>query len=298
MTDTLLVTGASGKLGQRVVQLLLDRGVAPARIIATTRDTTKLASFAEAGVDVRHADFDAPDSLPAAFAGADRLALISTDAVAVPGQRLAQQTAAVAAAKEAGVAHIFYTSMPKPIPTSPITFAGDHAGTEEAIKASGMTYTILRNSWYQENLAMALPQAFATGQWFSSAGAGRISHVAHEDCAEALAAALLSDEVANATFTLTGPATFDTEEIAAMAAKAAGAPITVVHLSDADLSAGLSAAGLPDFMVPFLVGFDANTRAGLTDFVTDDVERLTGHKPRPLAAYLEAAAPAMAAPAA
>ncbi|SFB15965.1 NAD(P)H dehydrogenase (quinone) [Poseidonocella pacifica] len=286
MTETLLVTGASGKLGRHTVALLLEKGVAPQNIIATTREPSKLADFASQGVVVRRADFDAPDSLVEAFSGADRLALISTDALDVPGKRLAQQTAAVAAAKAAGVSHIYYTSMPNPVPDSPITFAGDHAGTEEAIVASGMTYTILRNSWYQENLAMSLPQAFATGQWFTSAGEGRTAHISHADAANALASAMLSGEVANQTFTLTGPEALTNAEIAALASEAAGKPIEVVNLTDDQLAEGMKAAGVPNFMVPVLIGFDANTRQGFTDLVTDDVEKLTGTKPRTIEAYL------------
>ncbi len=294
MTKTLLVTGASGKLGRQVVELLLEKGAPAESIIATTRAPAKLDDLAARGVVVRAADFDDPNNLIQAFAGADRLALISTDALDVPGKRLAQHSAAVDAAKTAGVTHVYYTSMPNPVPESPITFVGDHAGTEEAVKASGMTYTVLRNGWYQENLAMSLPQAFGQGQWFTSAGEGRTAHVSHADCANALASAMLSDEVANQTFTLTGPAALTTGEIAAMAAEAAGKPLAVVNLSDEHLAAGMRAAGVPEFMVPFLIGFEANTREGFTDVTTTDVEKLTGKKPLPLQRYLQENAAALA----
>lgn len=287
MTNTLLVTGASGKLGRQTVELLLEKGAAADSIIATTRTPSKLDDLASRGVVVRKADFDSPDDLTQAFSGADRLALISTDALDMPGKRLAQQLAAVNAAKAAGVAHIFYTSMPNPVPESPITFAGDHAGTEDAIKDSGMTYTLVRNSWYQENLAMSLPQAFAQGQWFTSAAEGRTAHVSHADCANALACALISDEVAHQTFTLTGPVALTNAEIAAMASEAASKPLAVVNLPDEHLAAGMKEAGVPEFMVPFLIGFEANTREGFTDFTTNDVEKLTGQKPRSLQSYLQ-----------
>ncbi|MGB3243242.1 MAG: SDR family oxidoreductase [Sulfitobacter sp.] len=294
MTDTLLVTGASGKLGRHTVELLLEKGVAPENIIATTRDPSKLDDLKSHGVVVRKADFDAPEELERAFAGADRLAIISTDALDVPGKRLTQQTAAVNAAKAAGVKHIYYTSMPNPVPESRITFVGDHAGTEEAVKASGMTYTILRNSWYQENLTMSLPQAFGMGQWFTSAGEGRTAHVSHADCADALASAMVSDDVADQTFTLTGPEALTNAEIGALAADAAGKPLAVVNLTDEQLAEGMKAGGVPEFMVPFLLGFEANTREGFTDFTTEDVEKLTGRKPRSMKDYLKKNAAAMA----
>lgn len=294
MTKSLLVTGASGKLGRQTVALLLENGTSAESIIATTRTPSKLEDLAARGVTVRKADFDTPEDLAQAFAGADRLALISTDAMDAPGQRMIQHLAAVNAAKAAGVTHIYYTSMPNPVPESAITFVGDHAGTEDAVKASGMTYTVLRNSWYQENLAMTLPQAFGQGQWFTSAGEGRTAHVSHADCANALASALLSDEVADQIFTLTGPAALTNAEIAALAAEAAGKPLAVVNLTDEQLAGGMQAAGVPDFMVPFLIGFEANTRGGFTDFTTTDVEMLTGQKPRSLQSYLQENAAALA----
>lgn len=124
--------------------------------------------------------------------GADRVLLISTGALNEPGKRLRQHTAAVAAAVEAGVSQIAYTSMPKPDPGNPVLFAPDHHGAEQVIKATGLPYAIFRNGWYQENLFMALPQALKTGKWYSSAGEGRTAYVSRDDIACAIAAALAS----------------------------------------------------------------------------------------------------------
>ncbi|MGN6422907.1 MAG: SDR family oxidoreductase [Asticcacaulis sp.] len=281
--STLLVTGANGKLGRYVVNLLLERG--GHTVIAASRDPSKLADFAAKGAQTRRADFDDSASLAEAFKGVDRVLIISTDSLGA-GQRLQQHSNAVQAAREAGAA-IIYTSMPNP-ETSAVTFAGDHLGTEQAIKASGAPYTILRNAWYQENLLGALPHALETGQWFSASGEGRISHIAHADCAEAAAAALtLPPE--NKTYTLTGPELLTTKEIAALASAATGKPLTVIDVTDEQLAGGLKAAGLPEAIIPMLVSFDANTRKGGFDVLTKDVEILTGHKPRSLAAFFATA---------
>ena len=287
MSDTLLVTGASGQLGKRTVEILLESGVAPDKIIATTREPSKLSDLAQKGVDVRRADFNDPGSLVEAFSGATRLALISTDAIDGDGTRLRQHQQAVEAAVKAGIRHIVYTSMPDPAPDSPITFAGDHRGTEEAIEKSGLTYTILRNTWYQENLIRSLAPALASGKWYSSAGEGKVSHVGHEDCARALAAALKSDRTVNEVRTLTGPELYTTAEIAGIASDVLGKPIEVVDVTDEQLGEGLRAAGVPDFMIPFVVGFDTNTRQGRVGFVTGDVQELTGRSPRTLRAFFE-----------
>ncbi|MDK1490397.1 NmrA family NAD(P)-binding protein [Sinorhizobium sp. 7-81] len=287
MSETLLVTGAAGQLGKLVLDALLASGKArPADIIATSRATSKLADYAAKGVQTRAADFDDPASLAEAFAGADRILIISTDTLDRPGKRLQQHLNAVAAARKAGAKHILYTSMPNP-ETSVIPFAPDHLGTENAIKATGIPYTILRNGWYMENLFMALPHALETGQWFSSAGAGRLAHIARSDAAEAAAAALLSSSTESRTYTLTGAGLHSTDEIAALVASTAGKKLEVVHISDEALAGGLKGAGLPDFLIPIVVSFDSNTREGHIGMVTSDFAALTGKTPVSLPAFLE-----------
>jgi NAD(P)H dehydrogenase (quinone) len=279
MTDTLLVTGASGQLGRLVLDALLASGkVAPAGIVATTRDTAKLADYAARGVTVRAADFDDPASLDAAFAGATKVLIVSTDALDQPGKRLTQHTAAVAAARKAGVKHILYTSMPQP-DDSLVTFAPDHLGTEEAIKATGIPYTILRDGWYAENLFMSLPHALETGAWYTSTGEGRIAHITRADTAAALAGALLKAGDESRTYTLTGTKSRTAEEIAAVVSAATGKQLKVVHVTDAQLAEGLKAAGLPEGFIPTIVSFDANTREGKIAAVTGDAEALSGRKP-------------------
>jgi len=284
MARTLLVTGAAGKLGRLTIEALI--GSTDDKIVAGSRDPAKLTDLAARGVELRRIDFDDDASLDSGFAGVDRLLIVSTDAVDRPGRRLEQQQRAVAAAHKAGVKHIVYTSMPKPEPGSAIVFAADHFGTEQAIKASGLSYTILRVSWYQENLLMSLPNALKTGQWFSAAGDGKVSHVAREDVARAAAAALASPASASETYDITSDEAFTTEEIAALAAKATGRPLQVVHVSDGQLIAGLQAHGVPAPMAAFIACFDTNTRLGGMTPPTDAVRKLTGRAPRKLETYL------------
>lgn len=278
MSETLLVTGATGNLGRLVLDELLASGkVAPANIIATSRDTGKLADYAAKGVQARAANFDDAASLDAAFNGADRILIISTDALDEPGKRLRQHLAAVAAAQRAGAKHILYTSMPNP-ETSLIPFAPDHLGTENAIKATGIAYTILRNGWYMENLFMALPHALAEGKWYSAAGKGKLAHIARADIAKATASALASGSTESKTYTLTGETAHTTDEVAALVSKVTGKPLEVVHVTDEQLAGGLKAAGLPDFIIPVVVSFDTNTREGHIAMVTADAGKLSGKK--------------------
>lgn len=271
MTETLLVTGASGQLGRSVIRYLLDtHKVPPAKIIATTRNPESVADLALRGVVVRAADFNDAASLETAFEGADKVLIISTgDLDLKSGRRLKQHKNAVAAAKNAGISHLLYTSMPNPEPVSPVLFADDHYSTEQAIKASGIPYTIFRNGWYQENLFMALPHAIASGKWYTSAGLAAVSNESK-------------------TYTLTGPQAYTTAEIAALVSEVTGKPLDVVQVSDEALTEGVKASGVPEDFAEVIVSFDANTRAGRIAMVTDAIESLSGRTPKTLKQFLEA----------
>ncbi|WP_192257951.1 SDR family oxidoreductase [Mesorhizobium caraganae] len=296
MTETLLVTGASGQLGRGVIRYLLDtHKIPPARLIATTRNPESLADLAASGVVVRAADFNDAASLETAFKGADKVLIISTgDLDLKSGRRLKQHENAVAAAKNAGVSHLLYTSMPNPEPVSPVLFADDHYSTEQAIKGSGIPYTIFRNGWYQENLFLALPHAIASGRWYTSAGEGRIAHGARDDMAAAIAAGLASGSTDSKTYTLTGPHAYTTAEIAALVSEVTGKPLEVIQVPDEALTEGVKAAGVPEDFADVVVSFDVNTRSGRIAMVTDAIETLSGRKPQTLKQFLEANKAALA----
>jgi NAD(P)H dehydrogenase (quinone) len=288
MQDILFVTGASGQLGRAVIShLLAAQGVAPGRIVAGTREPAKLAELAAQGVRVVALDFEQPESLARAFAGVDRLLLISTDALDRPGRRLAQHLAAVEAARAAGVGHVLYTSMPNPA-DSLVPFAPDHLGTEAALQASGLGWSILRNAWYQENLLMEIGPVLERGQWTTAAGDGRYAPISRDDCARAAAAALAGKAEAGRIYNLSGPELLGMDEIAAIASQAFGRPVVAVKLDDATRADILIQAGLPPFIAPVLVASEANIRAGKFALLSGDVEALTGQAPRPLAATFAA----------
>ncbi|QWW66387.1 SDR family oxidoreductase [Rhizobium sp. WYJ-E13] len=283
MSGTILVTGAAGQLGQLVVHHLIESyKVAPASIIAATRNPEKLAGLAAKGVVIRKADFDDAAGLEAAFAGTDRLLIISTDALDTPGKRLTQHKAAVAAAVKAKVKHITYTSMPAP-DNSLVTFAPDHLGTENAIKESGIPYAIVRDAWYHDNYLHGMPHNLQTGKWFTSAGDGKISTISRDDCALAIASVLAAGTTG--IYTLTGKQSLTSKEIAAIVTEATGKPLDVVSVTDEQLGQGIRGAGLPGFVADMLVSADANIRAGKFDIVTDDFTKLTGKEPQSLKDY-------------
>ncbi len=279
----ILVTGAAGHLGHRVAELLLEAGASG--VTAGSRQLQKLDDLAARGAHLVRADFDDPASLDSAFAGIERLLIVSTDAVTVPGQRQQQHLAAIAAAIKAKVRLIVYTSMPKPEPGSPIPFAPDHYATEQAIERSGIPFTILRVNWYADNSFRWLPQVLQSGQWFTSAGDGGARYVAREDVARIAAAALLSG-AAQGRIDVAGPDRLTAAQIVATVNEVFGTQVALVPVSDTQLAAGLSAAGVPPPLVQLLVAMDTNTRTGGLDVESDAVRRLTGRSPQSFRDFL------------
>jgi NAD(P)H dehydrogenase (quinone) len=276
----LLVTGASGNLGRIAVEELLARGAK--RIIAGTRDPSKLEDLASRGVEVRKVDFGEPASLAAAFAGVERLLLVSTDGI---GKRVAQQTAAVDSAKAAGIKHIVYTSAPAARPNADAGLNPEHFWTESAIYASGLGFTILRNHMYAENNLMDGPQAVASGHLFGLIGDRGTAYVTRADAARTAAGALLTAGQSTVE-DVTGPAPVTNAERATIFSELSGRTVSSVPLTAADLKKGMVAAGIPDGFAEALVAFQRDAVTGYHGVVTDVVERYSGRKPRALKDFL------------
>lgn len=284
--QTLLVTGASGQLGRRVVELLLEANAG--RVVAATRTPDKLADLAGRGVEVRQADFDDPGSLPSAFAGVDRLLLISTDVVDGTDRRIRQHRNAVNAAGQTGVKHVIYTSLIRPEPGSPVAIAPDHYATEQALAASPLDWTVLRNNVYTDVLLRSLPRAVATGQLVAAAGEGGAGYVTREDCARAAAAALAASNSGRTTLDITGPAIVTHAELAQIVSAITDRPVTYVPVEPEVLKAGMVAAGLPDFVAGMLVSFDVAIAQGVLAVVSTTVADLTGKAPQSVHDFLAA----------
>jgi len=285
-SPTLLVSGASGHLGYRVIELLLEMGAGP--IVATTRTPAKLADLAARGVEVRQADFDNAASLAAAFKGVDRMLLISTDTLDQPGHRIAQHVAAIKAADAANVQHIVYTSITNPTPDNPAFVVPDHSATEAALQSSRPGYTILRNNLYMDLLLGTVTQAVQLGALYSAAGDGKAGYVTREDCARAAAGALAAPFEGRRVLDVTGPAALTQVDIAALASHLSGKQISYVALPVEALVKNMVAAGLPEPIAAAYATFDVGIARGKFDVVTDSVEALSSHKPIAAADFLGA----------
>jgi NAD(P)H dehydrogenase (quinone) len=296
MNDSLLVTGASGQLGQRVLAHLLDTlWVPPHRVIAATRTPESLAAWTARGVVARHADFDSDASLAGTFHGADRVLLISTDSD-IPGHRIEQHVRAIRAAESSSVSHLIYTSMPDPV-RSLVLFAPDHAATEAVIASSVLPgWTVLRNHWYFDNLFMTLPGVLARdGMWLSATGDGKLADISRDDLALAAAVELAGRSTGKKIYTLSGPEALTTSEQATLISSALGTPIHVVPVSPDALVRAMCSAGVPENLAQLLVSFDENVAVGRMGNITNDFETITGSKAQPLAQWLKTNAAALLA---
>ncbi|XVV04443.1 SDR family oxidoreductase [Actinosynnema sp. CA-248983] len=268
---TTLITGATGHLGSLVVQHTLDR--LPATDLAVS---VRNPDRADLPVDVRLGDFARPDTLATAFAGVDKLLLISADG---PDEvRIGLHRNAVTAAVDAGVRHIVYTSVTD-ADTSPLGLAKVHKATEDMIRETGLTYTFLRNGMYHENYTGTLGH----GPVVTAAGDGRIASASRDDLALAAAIVLTGVGHENAVYELTGPRAWNFDELAALAGT------THQRVTQAERVAGLEGFALPPFVAELLADIEVGIGAGALSEVRPDLEKLVGRALTPIEDAVRAA---------
>jgi NAD(P)H dehydrogenase (quinone) len=283
---TIVVTGATGSLGRLIIEHLLARGTDPQQIVAVGRNTARLAELDAIGVSTAVIDYADRASLDAAFAGAGTLMLVSGSEV---GRRVEQHANAIAAAKDAGISRIVYTSAPQ-ADTSALILAPEHKATEELLQAAGVPFTLLRNGWYTENYESTIPKVRSTGVYIASTGDGRIASASRTDYAEAAAIVLTTDGHDGTVYELSGDVSWDGHELAAALSDAAGREVAFASVSPEEHAAALTGAGLDAQTAGFLVALDENTRDGLLATTTGELARLLGRPTTPLREGLAAIA--------
>jgi len=280
----IVVTGATGQLGQLVIKALLKK-VPASGIIAAVRNVEKAKDIAALGVQVRQADYSLPASWDIALKGADKVLLISSNEI---GQRAKQHKTVIDAAKRAGVKLLAYTSVLR-AETSVLGLADEHKETENYLRASGVPFTFLRNGWYTENYAAGIPTALSLGAVYGCAGDGRISAATRADYAEAAAAVLTADNQAGKTYELAGDSAFTLSEFAAEVARQSGKAIGYVNLSEAEYKKALLGAGLPEVFAELLANSDTGVSKGALFDEGHQLSKLIGRATTPLATAVKAA---------
>lgn len=277
------ITGASGKLGRMAVDYALTL-TGPENLVVTTRTPDALRDLAGRGVSVRHADFDQPSTLASAFEGVDRLLIVS--ASNATGKRHDEHAAAIDAAVAAGIRRIFFTSMPnvEDLTHPSGLIAEEYRDAEEMVKASGLTYTILRIAPYAELHPVERTIEFARGGRTLSmnTGEGKIAFVSRRDVAASAAAALVNDSFPNATIDITGPRLHTFGEVAAMISRVVGTTIEYRVVSDEEFHECLLADDVPPLLADVISGTGRAFREGYFEVLTDHAAQLMGRGSTPL----------------
>ena len=282
---SIAVTGATGQLGRIVIENLKQR-TATSSILALVRKPEQAEAL---GVAARAFDYSKTETLDAALSGVETLLLISSSEI---GQRAAQHANVIAAAKRAGIKRIVYTSVLH-ADSSVLPLADEHRATEATLKASGLSYTLLRNGWYTENYTGFAGVALANGALFGSAGEGRISSATREDLAEAAAVVLTADGHENTTYELAGDTSWTLADLAAEISKQTGKHIPYRNLPEADYAAALEGVGLPKDLAAALASYDVSASQGALYANERALAELIGRPTTPLAISVERALKAL-----
>ncbi|HFS5791626.1 TPA: SDR family oxidoreductase [Citrobacter werkmanii] len=255
------ITGATGQLGQHVIESLL-KTVPASQIVAIVRNPAKATALSQQGITVRQADYSDEAAFTTALQGIDKLLLISSSEV---GQRAPQHRNVINAAKAAHVKFIAYTSLLH-ADTSPLGLADEHVATEKMLAESGISYALLRNGWYTENYLASAPAALEHGVFIGAAGEGKIASATRADYAAAAARVISEEGHAGKTYELAGDAGWTLSQLAAELAKQSGKKVVYQNLSEADFATALKGFGLPAGLADMLADSDVGaSKGGLFD---------------------------------
>lgn len=283
----LLITGATGNFGRATIDFLLQKGVPAAAISALVRDETKAAALAAKGIQLRIGSYDSYPSLVSAFQGVDKLLLISgTDIFS----RSAQHANVVQAAQNAGVKHIFYTSVERrnETATSPMALvANSHLETEKAIKASGLAYTFFRNNVYLDVLPRFFGERVLETGIFLPAGDTKSAFALRREMAEAVANVLAGEGHENKAYSLGNSENVSFAEMAEALSQATGKDVRYTSPSVETFTATLTRAGLPVNYVNGVARFSEGVRQGEFEVANQDLEQLLGRKPTTAKEFLQ-----------
>jgi NAD(P)H dehydrogenase (quinone) len=276
----ILVTGATGNLGSKVVEELLK--IVPAdQLSVSVRNPEKAEGLKARGVEVRQGDFDKPETLDAAFSGIDRLLIVSSSEVRLGGDeiRMKQHANAVAAAERAKVKFIAFTSAPK-ASDSDFFLAKVYKATEEAIVKTGIPYSFLRNNWYLENEVGSIKSSMEGAPWITATGEGKVGWVLRQELAEATAAVLAGNGHENTIYELSGKL-MTHKELVSILETVLGKEIPFQQVDDDTYAEIMKGEGVPEAFLPMMINVQKGIREGGLETESDDLEKLLGRPVTP-----------------
>jgi NAD(P)H dehydrogenase (quinone) len=285
----ILITGATGQLGSAVVNELV-RKKEPSSVSVLVRDLSKAGNLKELGVQLVKGDYNNYDSLLTAFRGVDKLYFVSGSDVV---KRLQQHENIVKAATEAKAGHIIYTSFQRKTDDdiSPIAFVtSTHILTEKLIKASGLTYTILKHALYADIVPSLMgDQVLNTGVIFLPAGNGKAAYASRSDMASAGVAVLTGSGHENKTYEISANKSYSFSDIAVILSELSGKRIQYTAPDVESFSEVLIKAGVPQEGIQGMVAFCQAIAQGEFDFPDTTLEKLIDRRPESLINFLKKA---------
>ena len=280
MTETILITGASGNIGSEVIRQLTVSNKKPnLRVVAHSRASDTMKDDRLERVEM---DYDKLESIANALKNVDRIFLLTPTH---PSMIEFTSNLANAAKKTQGqIKHIVKLSHIRANAQPGITITRLHREAEKVLEDSGIPFTFLRPNFFMQNFVnlQAYGQMIKSQGFFSlSAGDGRVSFVDVRDIASVAAKALEDDshEHTDKAYDITGPEAISYGEAAEILSSEAGKKINYVNISDEDTRTGMKAMGLTDWNIDIVLELLRITREGYLSDTSSAVEKVTGKKP-------------------
>lgn len=279
MSTTVLITGATGKVGGYATKALLSDKSVSIRALVRNRDTAQW--IADAGGELVTGDLDDSDTVNRALTGIHTLALITPGT----GHAAKQAAAIINLAQQAGVQKVVRLSAIKASLDGPTDNTRQHAMTERAIRDSGMRHVFLRPNYFMQNLIGSLDSILGEGKVYAGMNDSAIALVDTRDVGAALAAAVLTDRFDGSALEISGPQSITHDTVANEISKALGRNVKYIAVTPAAAGEALRAYGLDDWTIKVVADYSAAYARGFGDFVTDSMQQLTGRAPRDFGAF-------------
>ncbi|MEL6561936.1 MAG: SDR family oxidoreductase [Bacteroidota bacterium] len=287
----ILITGATGQYGSQVIKHLIQKGVNVADIGAMVRSEEKAQKLKTEGVRIHLGNYEDVDSMRQAFAGVDKLMLVSSNDRGPVTNRTKHHMNAITAAKEAGVKHIFYTSFvrtPNHAQSAIADFQNSHIETEDFLKESGMQYTILQNGIYQEMILPFIGEKVAeTGRILFPAHDGEASWVLREELAEVAAQILISEGHENKTYTLTNTDSIGFEQIAGYISACLGKDISFQSPPADEFQSMMKQGGVPEMYVGMMTMWGTAVAQNTMNKTDPALADFLGRKPTSVKQFID-----------
>lgn len=280
----ILITGATGNLGKSTIDFLL-KEIQPEELTALVRDSKKAEGLSSRNVPLRTGDYEDYDSLQKAFEGVDKLLFISSSETGEARTR--QHANVVKAASEAGIKHVYYTSIVNPSPDATFTATPGHYETEKRIRETGLSYTFFRNNLYMDLVPALIGNAAETGELYFAAGDQRAGFILREDIAEAIARVMLNEEEENKVYTLSSLTTYSFYDVAVALSKAANKSIKYIPISTQDMRKTMQEAQVPDPIIVISTNMADALQKGEFDYPDDTLDQLLNREPVDLETFMK-----------